>query len=426
MRVARPCFGAGAWSHGVWHALGALCRLSGWIKGFRGMKGRFWRVALAAGLLWAEPEAIHAGSPPTNKPGTPRPWGRIVRRATYLEPPDSLLTRHLKDPTAVTWVFTREEWQMFPERVERAKVPAPLRQALLAGTVAEEGGRVVFYPPHDALDQLTPSMRDGIYPFLARNPANVYHAAPIHITSGSLTEWLSHSEIPEYTRRRFARYTWHSGKCLAFSDLGVFLSEAKYETASLTLLRAFTQARTFLVEVQIDPQTDRRRFIDYWTCSGERNETLPYLKSVAGMAANGPVSVDLAHLLPSLPRKLLYTFPEDPGNADKKLPHCHWTSLNFFNASADDSVLDLAAATTALVRDYKRVDPPYRFGDVIEIVSPEGGGYHSCINIADNLVFTKNGDNPLCPWVVLEMADISQIYMPDDGWKVHGYRKTGP
>ncbi len=390
------------------------------------MKGSFGWMIVAAGLLWMEPASMLAGGPPPTKPGAPRPWGRIVRRATYLEPPDALLTQHLKDPTAVTWIFARDEWLLFPERVAAAKVPAALRQALLAGTVAEEGGRVVFYPPLDVLDQLTPAMRDGIYPYLARNPANVYHAAPIHITSGSLTEWLSHSEIPEYTRRRFARYTWRSGKSLAFSDLALFLGEARHETAALTLLRAFTRARTFFVEIQIDPQTDRRRFLDYWTCSGERNENLPYLKSIVAMAEDGPVSVDLAHILPSLPRKLLYTFPEDVAQTGQKLPHCHWTSLNFFNASPDDSVLDLTAATAALLRDYKTVDPPYRFGDVIEILAPGGGGYHSCINIADNLVFTKNGDNPLCPWVILDMTDISQIYMPDDTWKVQGYRKTGP
>jgi hypothetical protein len=35
---------------------------------------------------------------------------------------------------------------------------------------------------------------------------------------------------------------------------------------------------------------------------------------------------------------------------------------------------------------------------------------HSCVHIADDVVFTKNGNNPRMPWKLMHLADVKEVY----------------
>jgi len=48
-----------------------------------------------------------------------------------------------------------------------------------------------------------------------------------------------------------------------------------------------------------------------------------------------------------------------------------------------------------VLQDYDKVGPPYTFGDVLFFMGDDGGAFHSCVYIADNLVYTKNGENEM-------------------------------
>lgn len=41
-------------------------------------------------------------------------------------------------------------------------------------------------------------------------------------------------------------------------------------------------------------------------------------------------------------------------------------------------------------------------------LNPEGNAVHSCVYIADNIVFTKNGENALSPWLHQRQKDIEE------------------
>ena len=137
----------------------------------------------------------------------------------------------------------------------------------------------------------------------------------------------------------------------------------------------------------------------------------------------GTNMIDLVHLLPALPRKLLNTYP-DPGAArDGILPDCHWTSLNFFNYNEHPYLLDPRLATTAVLERFNAVAPPYKFGDILFFLDIDhGDAFHSCIYIADDIVFTKNGRNPLSPWVLMKVDQVRRIYLHDANGRVQGYR----
>jgi hypothetical protein len=107
-----------------------------------------------------------------------------------------------------------------------------------------------------------------------------------------------------------------------------------------------------------------------------------------------------------------------------RLPDCHWTSLNFFEEEAKDLYLDSAKASEHLLADYVAIDPPFKFGDVLCFLD-KGEGLHTCVQIADDIVLTKNGEGILAPWTLMPMKDVDDIYRRSPDTRVQGYRLKG-
>ena len=73
---------------------------------------------------------------------------------------------------------------------------------------------------------------------------------------------------------------------------------------------------------RLAPDSDLVALSDYWTGRSRKKDILPILESVAETA--GVRKIDIAHLLPSLARKLLYTYPDVSLMAKGSLPDCQF------------------------------------------------------------------------------------------------------
>ena len=107
-----------------------------------------------------------------------------------------------------------------------------------------------------------------------------------------------------------------------------------------------------------------------------------------------------------------------------RLPDCHWTSLNFFEEEPKDLFLDSAKASEHLLSAYVAVDPPYKFGDVLCFLDG-GEGLHTCVQVADDIVLTKNGESILAPWTFMPLKDVDDVYRRSPDTRVQGYRLKG-
>jgi hypothetical protein len=106
------------------------------------------------------------------------------------------------------------------------------------------------------------------------------------------------------------------------------------------------------------------------------------------------------------------------------LPDCHWTSLNYLNYEPHGYLLDSRLATSKVLEDYQAVPPPYNYGDVLFILDDAtGDAFHSCVFLAEDLVFTKNGRNQMAPWIISTLDDISRIYLSSRHGHIQGYRR---
>jgi len=186
-------------------------------------------------------------------------------------------------------------------------------------------------------------------------------------------------------------------------------------------MKLTTRSRCLIAHLRIDPGDDIKALGDYWSAHNENSDVLPLLAS-AGERKCCSTELDLTHLLPTLARRWIYTYPGLYYARQGRLPDCHWTTLNFFNITPQQYYRDSRLASQRMLEAYTPIAPPYRFGDALLLLDPHGDAVHSCVFIADDIVFSKDGENILQPWVLKKIDEVKQAYLRDDKWRVQGYR----
>jgi hypothetical protein len=117
----------------------------------------------------------------------------------------------------------------------------------------------------------------------------------------------------------------------------------------------------------------------------------------------------LLYLLPKFARERLYTFPQPPKPGDPTMD-CHWSTFNFSNETPDNRFNDLVYAVQFIERNYYQVAAPSLYGDIVLLMNDKQEVKHSAVYLADDLVFTKNGNNYRQPWMLMHIPDLLATY----------------
>jgi hypothetical protein len=201
------------------------------------------------------------------------------------------------------------------------------------------------------------------------------------------------------------------------------MNYASSDSEARAIFKAFTRTRSLMIQLELEDNTDLAPLLDYWTIGiGIRRKDIePIMQSI--LDTEGVERLGITHILPALPRKLLYTYPGPEMSRQGVLPDCHWTSLNFFNYEPHEYLLDSRLATSAVLEKFNPVDGPYKYGDILFFLDADkGDAFHSCVYLADDMVFTKNGRNPLSPWVIMKISEVEKIYVYNRNGRIQGYR----
>ena len=337
----------------------------------------------------------------TSKAG---PWGQLESRTVYLEPPESLLAVVAKPSTVTRWTFEQATAHAVRETLVKAKVPEAVIERLFSPVrFVASGNSIVLLPEVEDLAALSQESRSALYLELAKHAANEYQRDPVFILGGDVDDWMQGASLTPTQQALFRRLLWKRGGATVFSDVQALLGLAKTPDEVNAVFRSVTRVRSLLVELKLPLAGDRKAFI------------------AAITQRRAPQTVDITHFLPSLIRQRVYTFPEMDLGLKGRFPDCHWTSLNFFNATPKDVYLDTKLAAEHLLKDYAVVDAPYQFGDVLCFLD-DGEGLHTCVQIADDIVLTKNGDGILAPWTLMLLKDVDSIYRRSPSTRIQGYR----
>jgi hypothetical protein len=117
----------------------------------------------------------------------------------------------------------------------------------------------------------------------------------------------------------------------------------------------------------------------------------------------------LLYFLPKFARDRLYTYPLKPKVGEHAFD-CHWTTFNFCNDTPDDRFTNADYVAQILQDKYYQIDAPTVYGDLLLVMDDGDRLWHSAVYLADDLVFTKNGDNYRAPWMLMHIDDLLTTY----------------
>ena len=203
---------------------------------------------------------------------------------------------------------------------------------------------------------------------------------------------------------------YRDGDFLHFADSQWIRAQVGDPEELRRMAKVLLRQRTVLVRLRIDDASEVERLAEYWGRGGRRTDLRPLLESVAGTGEDR--SIDIIHLLPAFARDHLYRYPRiTTGDLDKGLlANCLWSALNFFAVVPDDRFTDVNAALTSLRNDYYVVQTDAQLGDVVAFLDEDGDLFHVAVQVADGLVFSKNGTSPMAPWAFQTVDQLKGYY----------------
>jgi hypothetical protein len=379
-------------------------------------------LALAQTITLQTPQV--ASSPPQNVSNGA--WGSIVKIPIFLEAPSTMVESYPLPNSTTRWSFPEEDAPRLPALFAALGLPEMLINVLSQPSAQiREGEWIHLFPPSSDVERLDPAIRSRLYAQLGKYEVNEFHHDPVLILTDTVEEWYRSSSLRQDVIAAIAKLSYRRGDTWAFSDLPLLLNLAANETEARSMFRAFTRTRTYLVKLVVTSDLNAESVRNYWSIGGKsfRLKALePLINSIK--EADHSVDLDISHIIPALPRKLIYNYPGSSYGSKGILPDCHWTSLNFFNYEPHEYLLDPRLATNRVLEDYSPVEPPYTYGDILFFLrETDGDAFHSCLYLADNLVFTKNGRNQLSPWIVSTIQDVSRVYLSITPGRIQAYRR---
>lgn len=371
-------------------------------------------TALAGGRTFAQAQVTEPGS-------------SLILTSTFLVPPDALVRLQPVPSSSPRWTFegySSDRLAAFLNSVEltdgaRGEIGDP-------GKWLETETGVRIFPSHATIRSLTPETRAKIYSVLAETELNPFHHQPF-LFGADVRHWFRDSMLPQEVIDDIDRLSYAKGRVRAFSDLPTILAAAPGGGRDGQLVSAIHGDPTWTISVRWPDEANWEHWLGYWTAGGLNLDHAPFLEA---LSRNRVVTgVDLLHLLPPNARKRLNSYPSLSAGIEGTFPDSFSTALRFFQTTTPDTAIDVDKAVVLLERGYDRVEPPYRFGDVLLYrVDGETRPRHADVHIFEDLVYTKLSRNLMSPWVIMKIGDVTPFFEPVDGQQLltEGWRRRLP
>lgn len=343
-------------------------------------------------------------------PATTPAWGELITSDVQLENPEEYLATDFDTNRPAVWVFAGMSVEKVRAQLGQCGLtPGQIEQALAPANLSTTPTDTSVTPGPELILALSAEVRGKLYSFLAHNPANIYMYFPACFPAHTFDLAMHESHVAPETIALVKPLLYQRGPAQYFSDHSVVMQRIASAEQRLLLLKALSRQPAVLARLRVRPTTDVDKLLGYWTAApGVRFKDLrPLLESLQRLPEGG--SVSLMYLLPPFARERLYTFPLPPRTGEPAMD-CHWSSLNFFNEQPDDRFGNPGYAASVLTKNYYPVQKPSTYGDVIVLVDEKNNGLHSAVYIADNIVFTKNGNSHQQPWILMRLDNLLATY----------------
>lgn len=351
----------------------------------------------------------------------PGPWGELEYVRITLEPPEEFVPVEDGVFEKASWFFAGHTRAQLTNLFTQCDLTSLQRAALFnpaAWSVETNGITVV--PGDEIVLGLSRPARTQIYSVLGESTRNNLQCWPFRFRRGGIDDWFDPGEFSEPTRTLLKSLVYERGATLCFSD--VMEASAKIPNASerRQLLKTLAASSSLLMKLRIRPDSDIHALAAYWGRGFRTKDLEALFRSLTKV--RGGITIDVAQLLPPLGRKKLNTYPipaDDPSS--NQPPNCSWTALNFFNDPPDGRFYNPEVWKKELETNYIPVTEP-TFGDLLFLMKPDGTVVHVAVFIADDVVFTKNGESNAKPWLLMKWEDVLASYSTDHPLQVLMFR----
>jgi len=358
------------------------------------------------------PNVTHRGQLPA--------WGDLVTYDIDLEQPEEYVGFELNTNKTPQWIFTGcSAEQTYALLLSCGFTTNLAAQALSNPTVTTIGPTTTIQPTEQLLFALTPGVRSKLYTTLARVPGNHYMEYPFCYPRKTFETWFGDGANDSHLLGIVRKLLYPRGDGVCFSDFEYLMAQTTTDAERMEIVKALSRQSAVLTRVRIQPDTDIDKLLGYWGRGIQVKDVRPLVESATRLPDGATVS--LLYFLPKFARERLYTFPM-PSQQNDPVMDCHWSTMNFFNDPPDNQFTNTTYTVAFLQSNFYPVAVPNLYGDVVLILNGQGNAIHSAVYLADDIVFTKNGNNFSQPWMLMRLADLQARYTTDTPPKMVVYR----
>ncbi len=347
---------------------------------------------------------------PRGIPCKPGPWGQLRAVPLTLAPPDELLAIPPPNGPPVRWVFQGYSKQKAIEFLRTVGLTAGQLDALVhkaAWSTLPEG--VAVEPGDELILGLSPAARAKIYFLLVEFSPNAHQIDPLQFRPADLEAQFKGSGLAAASIALFHRLLYSQGpESVVFADMEPALRALPDDAERRRFMKAVYRRETFLLRLRIDPDSDVDKLAAYWGVGGRRRDLVSLFRAVRRMERGGGLSI--ITVLPPFARDRAYTYPFLSGATTPFEQDCIWSAFNFFNDPPDDRFNDVGYVREVLKRDYYEIYELSQLGDLVLLTRPDETVVHAGVYIADDIVFSKNGQHPTQPWIFMRLKEMVDTY----------------
>jgi len=344
----------------------------------------------------------------------PGPWGELEIWNLRLEIPEEFVGKEELAPRPTCWNFGKiTETDVRQLLVVQGCTNADTEAIIRSARVEPGSGEFVAKPPESVVLRLPPEVRNRLYLFLSRNPANRYHLEPVYLPATQVKQILRKKSFssPREIQNLLDRLVYPRNGFIYFSDPEIILRHLPSDVERMEFLRAIFAVDAARAGLRLSQDSDLEKPLTYWTRSTPgvtAKDLKPLMESFRNLKEAGPLSI--LYVLPPMARLRLYTTPHPEEMAAPKPPDCHWTALNFFRDEPDPRLSENQFASEFIKNNYYQIGQATQPGDLLLVLNPQGQVVHSATYIAADLYFTKNGLNVAQPWVLMREKDLIPLF----------------
>ena len=341
--------------------------------------------------------------------GKPGPWGHLEYVPMTIGPPDEFVFVPPADYPPIRWFFQGYSKEKVVELFHSAELTPAQIDTLLHKTWSAEAEGTAVEPGDSLIVELAPAARAKIYSVLVEFPQNSRQIDPIWFRTGHVDERLEGSGLMPASVDLLKRLLYPQGTSRQlFADFEPALRQLPDDHERRRFMKAVMRKETLLARLRIHAESDIESLASYWGVGGRRKDVLPLLNSLRRI--EGGCKLNIVYLLPHFARDHLYSHPYTPADATSAKQDCFWSAFNMFHEQPDERFHDMDYTRQVIKTDYYNIIEPTQLGDLVFLTTHDGTVIHAASYVADDIVFTKNGENYTQPWILMHLPDMVETY----------------